>query len=188
MSHTQWERRRAEMEGNPQVMDKRIYNELGDGVKMVKTSAELTPPLLKKMMVATIKEKFTILTEAGHKVPLLHQQLSTKPQCIEYSENLDDQQWAEGVVPMLANECADNWVLEKMCWSAILGLFTGDSVVLWVESVFTNSIWNLMDLIGEKGPRRRLAGVCELFDDAMQHVSEDTHTNYKCLLNLRYYK
>ena len=185
MSHTQWERRRAEMEASPQLFDKRVYDELGDGVKMVKTASELTLILLRKMMVATMKSKFKVLTDHGHKVPQPHQTVCTKQHAVELSESADDQNWSEVCVPMLANESdIKAWTLEEMYWWAITGVFTGDAIFLWIDSVFTNSIWNLLDQIGEQGPRRRLASLCEMFGEQHGHISEDTHTNYKCLLNV----
>ena len=126
------------------------------------------------MMLETIRAKFKIIVQHGHEVPLVHRAIINKQNSIEISESSQDGEWAESVMPMLANFEEETWSLEKCFWWALQGQYSTDATALWVESVFTNSVWNLLDQIGEKPARERLVSACVHFGDQVEHIDMDT--------------
>ena len=111
-----------EMIDNPLLFNKRVYKDLGDGVKVMRRAAAITVVLCEKMTIADIRAKFKLLDEFGHQVPGEHQPVMTRQNMIDLADKEEDILYTESVVPACNN--ADNggrsWDLENNCtWWAI---------------------------------------------------------------------
>ena len=176
-SHTQWERRRAEMTADPSRFDKREFDEIGDAIAVVKEAEGLSPLLMAAMLLSAMQRKFGVLIKAGHVVPESHQKIANRQNSIELSEAKKDIEWSESVVPKITvtNPEDGEWDIQKRpVWWATDGSFDSENdTKLWVESVFTNSFWNAINDVAHKGEARtRVMFITGQFTEQMDHIVE----------------
>ena len=112
----------------------------------------------------------------GHTVPGPHRTVVNKQSSIELAEAKHDDKWAQSVVPLLAADGLGDdaeWSIDQCLWSTIPGVWTSDVVKSWLDSVFTNALWNLLDDIANPESRSRLIVLTALYLEQMEHIDLD---------------
>ena len=103
-------------------MNKSDFNDLRDGIEVMKIAAQCTLPLIQVMTLCVIKKKFAVILRHGHSIPDPHQAVILKQSCVELSEDKRDQLWSESALPMLLQGDAE-WSLDNPHWWALKGLY-----------------------------------------------------------------
>ena len=156
----------------PSKMDKLLFREYSEGINLMRLAATLTPPLLANLMMDSILNKFQVIVDAGHDVPDTQRAIINKQNAVELSENKKDMDWAETVVPMLRGDDVE-WSLASCMWCCYKRHFNENEIRLWCESVFTNSLWNSIEAIGESPQRSRLTSALALFLVKTAHIGKE---------------